>query len=185
MLLTQCYLDAKVLNTGRYQTTLNELCDQVPALRPQLLWQAALELVKLGEINADKILSEEDKGAPIATAVSLITGLPLCMARWYPYEIPGQVSCKIKNEYFQGNLYLNGVEPGDRVLIIEDTISTGGTLIALAEAVEACGGVVVEARAVVEKVRNRGREAIAERYDFPVSSVMQIEVQDGRVTVLS
>jgi adenine/guanine phosphoribosyltransferase-like PRPP-binding protein len=46
---------------------------------------------RIGSFNSTKILSEEDKGAPLATAVSLMTGTPLCMVKWYPDELDGQV----------------------------------------------------------------------------------------------
>lgn len=183
-LLKRAYQDAVVIRTGSHLTTVNELCDQVPALRPNLLRHAAMQLCRLGQFNCDKILSEEDKGAPIATAVALMTDLPLCMARWYPYKIPGQTQVKLSNEYFEGNLYLNGVNAGDRVTIVEDTVSTGGTMIALIAAVRQLGAEVVEAIALVEKEGMGGVANVATDTGVIVRTAMKIKVSQHSIIVV-
>jgi adenine phosphoribosyltransferase len=76
-MIKNVYETARVVNSGNHLTTVNELTDQIPALRPKVLWKAALEIVKMGSFAWIKILCEEDKGGPIGTAVSLITDIPL------------------------------------------------------------------------------------------------------------
>lgn len=183
-LLREVYEKATVVKSGTYYTSVNELCDQMPALRPDVLWAATRELLRLGTFEGNKILSEEDKGAPLATALSLTTGMPLCMARWYPYAIPGQLEISMKNEYFSGKLYLNGVAPGDKLILIEDTISTGGTMIALIEAARALGAEVVEALALVEKFENDGCEKVRAATGVAVKTAMKISVKETGVAVL-
>lgn len=182
--LREVYERAGIVRTGQFLTTINELCDQVPALRPRTLWAAAAELVRIGSFNSTKILSEEDKGAPLATAVSLMTGMPLCMAKWYPYELDGQVKLPITNEYFSGHLYVNGIEPGDTVTIVDDTLSTGGTLLSLLEGVRKRGVTVSEILVLVEKVDNGGRARLEAVTDIPVRTVMKIRVSEQGVVVL-
>ncbi len=41
-------------------------------------------------------------------------------------------------------MFLNGVRPGMRILIVDDVVDTGGTLVAVAEAVRESGGTVEE-----------------------------------------
>ncbi len=113
-------------------------------------------------MDIDKIVTEEDKGAPLATAVSLLSGKPLAMARWYPYslsELNNNV-VNISSEYFEGVVYLNGISAGDRVAIIDDTLSTGGTVIALIKAIQNSGGIVKDVICAVEKSKTMVKKHI-------------------------
>ncbi|HEV8028790.1 MAG TPA: hypothetical protein VGP50_15260, partial [Stellaceae bacterium] len=103
-----------------------------------------------------------------------------CMARWYKYELGGEQSIEIQSEYFAGHLFVNGVERGDRVAIIEDTISTGGTLIGLIGAVKEAGATVASAIALVEKTDNCGVRRVHDATGVTVTTIMKIAVgKDG------
>jgi adenine phosphoribosyltransferase len=182
-ILRDVYEKASVIKSGHHFTTVNELCDQVPALRPETLRAAVEEALEHGTFGANTILTEEDKGAPIAAAMSLALNLPLSIARWYPYDLPRQVKVEIASEYFTGSLYMNGVVPGDKVLIIEDTLSTGGTMIALIEAVHKVGAEVVGAIAIIEKVGNGGHRNVLAKTGIDVKTCVQIDVTESGVTV--
>lgn len=186
MLLKEIYQKAKVVKTGKYYTTINEFSDQIPALRPQVLWEAAREVIKVGDFNVDKIITEEDKGAPLATLVSVITGLPLAMARWYSYslDVHNEVKVNMQSEYFQGTLYLNGVLPGENVTIVDDTLSTGGTLISLIHAVREAGATVKDVICVIEKVGNEGARRVYEETHIRVKSILKIQVNKDYVEVM-
>ncbi len=183
-ILREVYENAYVVRSGKHLTTVNELCDQIPALRPETLRAAVDEALTFGTFGANKVLTEEDKGAPIATAVSLAVNLPLCVARWYQYKIDGQIEVDIKSEYFSGSLYLNGINRGDKVLLIDDTLSTGGTMVALIEAVRKAGADVVGAIAIVEKVANEGHDLVWLKTGIDVKTCMQIHVTESGVEVL-
>ncbi len=49
--------------------------------------EVAQKIVRLMDFNVSKIVTEEDKGAALATTVSLLTGIPMAMARWYSYSL--------------------------------------------------------------------------------------------------
>jgi adenine phosphoribosyltransferase len=174
--LIQVYQQALTVRTGPHFTTVNELTDQIPALRPATLRAAALSLAGIAPFTSGKLLCEEDKGAALGAAVSLMADLPLAMARWYPYEVAGGVAVHLSMEYFAGTLYLNGVEPGEEITIVDDTLSTGGTLIALARAVKEAGARVVDIRVVVEKVDNGGRQRVLEELGLEVQAVLGISI---------
>jgi cysteine synthase len=192
MLLEQIYEGAPTVRSGRYRTTINELTDQRPALRPEALAEAVSRLVRLGTFStATKLLVEEDKGGILAGPVCLATGLPLAVARWYPYDLPGEsgrppAEVEITSEYYTGHLYVNGIVPGDRVVIIDDTISTGGTLVALIEAVRRSGAEVLEALVVTEKPANGGAAAVRLRCGVEVKPVLRVAIDgaSGLVHVL-
>jgi adenine phosphoribosyltransferase len=106
------------------------------------------------------------------------------MARWYSYKIPGQIEVDIESEYYSGSLYVNGVEPGDKILIIDDTLSTGGTMVALIEAVRKAGAQVVGAIAIVEKVANEGHDFVWAKTGVDVKTCMKINVTEVGIEVL-
>jgi adenine phosphoribosyltransferase len=176
------------LKSGRHLTTVNEFTDQIPALRPELLTEARDRLLALGPmIDTDKILVEEDKGAILGGAVCLATGLPLAVARWYSYNLADAgpevrdfvIEVPLDSEYFAGRLFVNGINRDDRVTIVDDTISTGGTLAALISAVHKAGATVAEVRVVIEKVAAGGVERINAQFGIPVRSVMRVDVDES------
>lgn len=186
MLLEDIYRSARVVNSGKALTTVNEFTDQIPALRPEVLTEVAQKIIKLMDLNVSKIVTEEDKGAALATTVSLLTGIPLAMARWYPYSLGGinEQVVNIQSEYFQGDMYLNGIEAGDRVTIIDDTLSTGGAVIGLVKAVRGAGGELVDVICAVEKVENNGFENVKNQVGIDVKTIMKVAVREEGVTVI-
>jgi len=66
------YRNAQTVRNNNKFTTVNELCDQVPALRPEVLKEATDWLFSQGEFAGNKILTEEDKGAILAGVVTLL-----------------------------------------------------------------------------------------------------------------
>lgn len=182
-LLKEIYENAKVVSAGSTLITVNEFTDQLPALRPEVLYDVAYEVVKSIDLTADKIVTEEDKGAPLATAVSLLTGIPMAMARWYTYSV-NQAVVNIKSEYFEGTLYLNGINPGDRVVIVDDTLSTGGAVISLIESIRQRGAEVVDVVCAVEKVEKKGAVHVYNKTGITVKTLMKIQLSDEKVQVL-
>ncbi|MFH1156101.1 MAG: adenine phosphoribosyltransferase [Pseudomonadota bacterium] len=65
-------------------------------------------------------------------------------------------------EYGQGTLEIHNdaIETGDRVVIIDDLIATGGTIKATAGLVKKLGGIIVECAFVVELPDLKGREKL-------------------------
>lgn len=180
-MLRDIYVKAGVIDTGSYLTTINELCDQLPALRPELLWYVTANLRSRVDLaGVTKVLVEEEKGAPIGVAFSLMSGLPLAMARHYPYDFPSP-RVDFSSEYDRSTLHVNGIEAGDRVCIVDDTLSTGGTVSALIQAVERQGAKVEHFAVVVEKEGNGGRERLEGEFGIPVHSLLTIRVTAGQV----
>lgn len=186
MLLKEVYERAKVVSVGATRITLNEFTDQLPALRPEVLLEAARGVIEVMDWHVDKIVTEEDKGAPLATAVSILTGIPMAIARWYTYSLEdvNDVCVDLESEYYQGKLYLNGVVAGDRVVIVDDTLSTGGAVISLVEAVRRSGAEVVDVVCAVEKVQNNGREQVLNSTGVAVKTLVRIVLSEDRVRVL-
>jgi adenine phosphoribosyltransferase len=182
--LREAYENASLVFSGKHWTTVNELTDQVPALRPVLLWEATAKLAQIGNYNCDKILVEEDKGVVMGTALALMLNKPLAVARLYSYDIPGNTRINFDSEYMGGNLYLNGVLPEDRITIVDDTISTGGVLVSLINGVRSIGAEIDEVVALIEKIDNKGVERVFKETGVVVKTCMKIRIIDKKVVIV-
>lgn len=121
-------------------------------------------------------LAEEFRGAGIDVVAGIesrgfIFGAPLAMALgvgFVPIRKPGRLPYdKVSREYaleYGTNvleMHADAVQPGQRVLIVDDLLATGGTASASAHLVEAIGGVVAAAAFVIELEFLEGRRALA------------------------
>jgi len=170
---------------NEYKFLINPLTEQIPATSAPLLQAASEWLVEAGDFSqVNKIVGEEDKGAILVAGTSLATGLPFGMARWYPAGLEGQVSVAFEMEYASGELFLNGVEDGDKVVIVDDMISTGGTMLALIEAVRLAGAEIMDIVCVAEKVEYGGVQRIADITGYSVKTLLKISVSGERSKVI-
>lgn len=185
-LLEESFDNKPLVAVGNFRFILNPLTEQVPATSPALLREAASRVLAIANLDgANKLVGEEDRGAILVAAVSLESNLPLALARWNPSGVPGQIAVDFAMEYTQGKLYLNGVEPGDQVLIVDDLISTGGTLIALIRAVQQAGAKIRDVICVAEKIEYGGVARVQEETGFTVKTLVKILVAGKRSRVLS
>jgi adenine phosphoribosyltransferase len=121
--------------------------------------------------RVDKVVGMESRGfifAPIVAA-SLNAG-------FVPVRKPGKLPSRTVNrayalEYGKDSLemHADAIAAGERVLIIDDLIATGGTALATAEMVEGAGGIVAGLGFVIELAALGGRRKL-ERY--PVKSLI-------------
>ena len=184
-LVIEAFDDRPLIQFNKYKFLINPLTEQIPATSAALLKAASDWLVEAGDFSSvNKIVGEEDKGAILVAGTSLATGLPFGMARWYPAGLEGQVSVDFEMEYTSGKLFLNGVDAGDKVVIGDDMISTGGTMLALIQAVKLAGAEIVDVVCVAEKVEYGGVQRIAEETGYQVKTLVKISVRGERSEVL-
>ncbi|HWG91034.1 MAG TPA: hypoxanthine/guanine phosphoribosyltransferase [Candidatus Thermoplasmatota archaeon] len=177
--LLQSLRDAPVVKKGDYDYFVHPLTDGVPAIDPDLLREVCHEIIELADCDADKILTAEAMGIPLGTALSLASGLPLSIIRKRPYGLPGEIAVEQETGYSKGMLYINGLKRGDRVLLVDDVVSTGGTLLAIAEALEKAGVEVCDIVVIFEK--GPGKEALEKRFGRQIKTLLRIDVRNGRV----
>ncbi len=184
-LVIQAFDNQPLIQFNKYKFLINPLTEQIPATSTDLLRATAEWLVESGNFStANKIAGEEDKGAILVAAVSLATGLPFGMARWYPAGLEGQVSVSFDMEYAKGQLFLNGINEKDKVIIIDDMISTGGTMLALIEAVHLAKADIIDIICVAEKIDYGGVQRIARETGFQVKTLVKISVAGERSKVV-
>ncbi|KXZ50908.1 hypothetical protein GPECTOR_14g155 [Gonium pectorale] len=103
-------------------------------------------------------------------ARGLIFGAPLALALGAafvplrkPGKLPGEkISEEYKTEYSTDKIemHVGAIQPGQRVVLVDDLIATGGTLAAGINLVKKAGGEVVEAACVIELPFLNGRVKI-------------------------
>src|ERR1700733_7857412 len=163
------------------------ITDNIPPLHPDVSHAICLlsHLHLEHHHEATLGVGEEDRGAMIISDILLSHNLPRTLARWTPTGAPGEVQVPLSNEYIQEGdtrIFLNGVRANDRVLIIDDLISTGGTLVALIEAVRMTGAKILEVLTIGEKSENGGRQFLRDKTGVEIKTMLatSLERRDGR-----
>jgi len=127
----------------------------------------------VGGTVVDKVVGMEARGFILAAPVALELGAGFVPVRKVG-KLPREThTVSYSLEYGQATLELHrdAVRPGERVLLVDDVLATGGTVAATRELVEACGGTVVGVAVLMELSFLPGRETIG---DLPLRSLLTI-----------
>ena len=150
-LLKKSFLTGPVVDRDGYPYYVNPISDGVPPTDPALLEEVIDGLLDVCEFDCDLILAPEAMGIPLAAVLSLRTGIPFGVIRKRKYGLPGEIVVSRSTGYSSSKLYINGVNKGDRVAIVDDTLSTGGTLKAVVSVLAEHGIEVTEVGIVFNK----------------------------------
>jgi len=189
--LQRSVTEAPVIDKDGYSYLVHPISNCVPRLDPSLLREVTIKTIRKANLeDVDKIVTPEAMGIHISTAVSLMTDLPLVVIRKREYGLEGEVSLSQQTGYSESEMYINDVQPGDRVLVLDDLISTvlddlistGGTMRAIVEALESIGAEIVD---IVIAIRKVGFEEALAEIDHEVKTLINIDVdEDGTVRVV-
>ncbi len=128
-------------------------------------------------LHPQKIIGTESRG--------FIFGAPLALqlnAGFIPVRKPGKLPAATRSASYdleygsdQLEIHEDAVKPGERVLMIDDLLATGGTMQATCQLVEELGGEVVGCLFLVELDFLGGRKLL---HDYPVYSLVNYESED-------
>lgn len=168
-----------IVDFGDYRYFVHPVTDGIPVVDPGLLRDVTNEIVKRVDFDdVDVILAPEAMGIHLATAVSLQVDVPVSIARKRSYGLDGEVSVAQATGYSENDLYINGIGSDDRVVVIDDVVSTGGTMRAMVEAVASIGAELERFVVVFEK---RGGEDPREGVTVPLESLLRVAIDGDRV----
>ena len=139
----------------------------------------------------DRILTAEISGIAPALMTGIEMGVPVVYARKKkPITMAGPVFLETAPSHTKGGetLLLVSAEflhAGENVLIIDDFLATGQTLLALARIVSSAQANLAGVGVVVEKTFEGGRAAMLAKYDVPIHALATISAMEGdRITLL-
>jgi adenine phosphoribosyltransferase len=143
--------------------------DITPLLADPIAFSTVIDLlvVHFGRGSVDKVVGIEARGFIIASPVAYHFGAGFVPVRKKD-KLPWQTeSAEYALEYGTATLeiHTDGVRPGERVLIVDDVLATGGTAQATAGLVERVGGKVVGLAFLIELGFLSGRKRL-EGYDL-------------------
>jgi adenine phosphoribosyltransferase len=143
--------------------------DITPLLADEVAFSTVIDLivVHFGRGSVDKVCGIEARGFIVAAPVAYHFGagfVPLRKAGKLPWQT---MSVSYTLEYGEESLEVHRdlIEPGERVLIVDDVLATGGTAAAAADLVTRLGGTVRGIACVIELEFLGGRSHL-EGYDF-------------------
>ncbi len=152
---------------------------------PQLMDACGREFARrFKDIGASKVLTAEISGIAPALMTAVHMGLPVVYARKHkPITMPDQVFLTLSPSHTKGRMVELIISPeylagGERVLIIDDFLATGATILGLVRLAQTAGARVIGVGALIEKTFEGGREAL-EKTGLQVESLVCIESMDG------
>jgi adenine phosphoribosyltransferase len=173
--------DAPIVEKDGYHYFVHPVSDGVPTLDPSLLREITVKIVRKAQLaDVDKIVTPAAMGIHISTALSLATDVPLVVIRKREYGLEGETPLHQETGYGESQMFVNDVHPGERVVVIDDVLSTGGTLSAVLGALDEIGAEVVDTVAVIKKVG--GVTELDE--DQEVKTLVNVDVVDGEVVIV-
>jgi adenine phosphoribosyltransferase len=125
-------------------------------------------------VVVDKVVGMEARGFILAAPVALSLGagfVPVRKGGKLPRETHA-VSYSLEYGDATLELHRDSIEPGDRVLLVDDVLATGGTVAATHQLVERCGGTVTAVSVLMELSFLSGRAAIG---DLPLTAIASID----------
>ncbi|ELZ84356.1 MULTISPECIES: hypoxanthine/guanine phosphoribosyltransferase [Haloferax] len=179
--LRQSLLDAPIIEKGDYEYFVHPISDGVPMLKPGLLREIVIKIIRKANLeDVDKIVTPAAMGIHISTAVSLMTDIPLVVIRKREYGLDGEVSLHQQTGYSEGDMFINDVNEGDRVLVLDDVLSTGGTMKAVLDALDHIGADVVDTVAIIKKAGPNELDDSGHH----VKTLINVTVEDGEVVIV-
>ena len=155
---------------------------------PLLMDQCGQEFAqRFKDTNANKIVTAEISGIAPALAAARYLKLPVVYARKRkPVTMPDQVLLTLAPSHTKGRTVELIISPeflgkGDRVLIIDDFLASGETILGLIRLTEVAGAEVIGIGILIEKQFEDGRKKL-ESLGFPIESLAIIkEMTDQQI----
>jgi xanthine phosphoribosyltransferase len=156
---------------------------------PNLMDACGREFAKrFANVGATKILTAEISGIAPALTTALHMRLPVVYARkTKPVTMPDQVYLTLAPSHTKGRMVELIVSPeylanNEKVLIIDDFLASGQTILGLARLAEASGSKIVGVGALVEKIFEGGRDVL-KPLGVPIESLACIKsLDEGKIT---
>ena len=182
-LIDKIKMEGKVLGNGilKVDSFINHQVD------PMLMDACGREFARrFSGVRATKVLTAEISGIAPALTTAFHLGLQVVYARkTKPITMPDTVYLTLAPSHTKGRMVELMVSPehlqkGERVLIIDDFLASGSTILGLARLAECAGAEIVGVGALIEKNFEGGR-AVLKQLDVPVETLAVIASLDNGI----
>jgi adenine phosphoribosyltransferase len=171
--------DAPVVKMGDYNYFVHPITDGVPEMTPELLREVVASIRNMLLKDFDKIVTIEAMGLPIGAILAVEMDKPLVIIRKKKYGLVNEVSVEQVTGYSKAKLFINGLKADDKIIIVDDVISTGGTLLAVLKALIDMGVDIVDVISVIEK--GEGKDRVEDETGIEIKTLIKANVIDGQV----
>ncbi|MGB5850150.1 MAG: adenine phosphoribosyltransferase, partial [Ignavibacteriaceae bacterium] len=128
-------------------------------------------------IKIDKVVGIESRGFIFGSLLAQKLDVGFILARK-----PGKLPAETESETYQLEygedkieIHKDAISKGDKVLLHDDLLATGGTAVAAAKLIEKLGGEVVQVSLIIELTFLNGREKLK---GYPVKSIITYDNED-------
>lgn len=182
-LLIRSLKEAPIVKKGDYQYVIHPITDGIPQISPALLNEVTIAFKEkiTPYLPFDRIVTMEAMGIPLATSLSTELNKPFTIIRKRSYGLTDEHPVKQQTGYSEATLFINGLHKNDSVIIVDDVLSTGGTLKAVLHTLDDMGVIV---KAVFVAV-NKGISAdnISKETGKPIESLVRIRISQNKVHI--
>ena len=153
--------------------------DITPLLRSPAGLSLAVEYLTqpFRSMHVDVVVGAESRGFIFGTAVARNLS-----AGFVPIRKPGRLPARTRSREYsleygtdRVEIHEDALSPGNRVLMIDDLLATGGTLAACCDLVRGLGAEIVGVAVLIELTHLEGRKALG---DYPLYSVLSFGSDD-------
>jgi adenine phosphoribosyltransferase len=152
---------------------ITPLLDDAAALGAVVEALAAQGRDESGRVVVDRVLGMESRGFILGAPVALALGVGFVPVRKAGKLPRATYAVSYALEYGEATLevHQDALQPGDRVLLVDDVLATGGTAKATMDLVERCGGSVHAVAMLMELSFLPGRDALG---DVPLTTLLTV-----------
>jgi adenine phosphoribosyltransferase len=139
--------------------------DITPILADRHLFRESIELFldRCRQLSIDKVVGIDARGFLFGSAVAYALGVGFVAIR-KKGKLPFKTeSASYSLEYGDAEMemHIDSIAPGEKIVLIDDLLATGGTSAAAAALIRKVGGELLEAQFLIELEFLRGREKLA------------------------
>jgi len=162
-----------------YRYIINPLTENIPP--PDPLWSEwiANMIDQQTSDDIDEVVTAESLGLPIAQLVASLKGKPLAVVRKRSFYDKSNLLAKARyaSGFEHGTYWIYGVSVGDKVLIVDDAVSTGGTLAALISALQKKDITITDVFCVLEKPEYQGVKNVRKATGLNIKTLFRVDTR--------
>lgn len=181
-LLEKSFVESTVVDFDGYPYFVNPVSDGIPYMDTDLLEEVVDGIMEVAKLDCDVILTPEAMGIPLAVGISQRTGIPYSVIRKRRYGLPGEICLDQATGYSRSPMYINGLIEDNRVMLLDDVISTGGTVRAIIGALKESIVTVTEVCAVFDK--SEDIDALSRDIGVPIRCLLHVGTRNGKPVIL-